>query len=73
MTLKLRASYLHQRRKHRMPKIEFSREVTKEQYDLLQAVLKLNEQTFDQWMWENITASVEGDLENADRSPLAYK
>ena len=56
-----------------MPKIEFSREVTKEQYDLLQAVLKLNEQIFDQWMWENITASVEGDLENADRSPLAYK
>ena len=56
-----------------MPKIEFSREVTQEQYDLLQAVLKLNEQTFDQWMWENITASVEGDLENADRSPLAYE
>ncbi|WP_415283507.1 hypothetical protein [Candidatus Nitrososphaera sp. FF02] len=54
-----------------MPKITFEKEVTEDQYDLLQVALKLGKISQDDFIWAATQGSILAELESADTSKLA--
>jgi hypothetical protein len=56
-----------------MPKITFEKEVSEAQYEVFQMVLKLQETTSDDFIWDAVVNVVVAELESATSSPLYEK
>ena len=53
-----------------MPEITFRREISQDQHDLLQTVLKQWDHSLDEFIWSAIVGDIVGYVESADKSPL---
>ena len=57
-----------------MPKITFEREVTEDQYKMIQAATILQEKSIDDYVWTAITTQIQNDLVvDAEGTPLSQK
>jgi hypothetical protein len=54
-----------------MPKLTFEKDLTQDEYDLLQVALKLGKTSQDEFIWAAIQGSILSELEGAVESPLA--